>query len=43
MCIRDRNKKERKRLLDCVDLLDVVDFVEGKWGLGEKVGKEAFG
>jgi len=39
--MEDMNRKERKRLLDCADLLDVVDFVERKWGLGERVGKGA--
>lgn len=27
------NKAERRRLMECQDLLDLVDFVEGKWGL----------
>lgn len=37
--MEDMNKRERKRLLDCADLFDVVDLVEWKWGLGEKVAK----
>lgn len=29
----DMGKKERKRLMACADLVDLVDFVEEKWGL----------
>jgi hypothetical protein len=31
------NKRERSRLMGCQDLIDVIHFVDGKWGLGEKV------
>lgn len=27
------NKAERRKLMDCQDLLDLVDFVQDKWGL----------
>lgn len=30
-------KEERKQLLACADLIELLDFVEAKWGLGEKV------
>ena len=29
----DMDKMERKRLMECQDLLDLVNFVESKWGL----------
>nr|POE78594.1 trna-dihydrouridine(20a/20b) synthase [nad(p)+] [Quercus suber] len=32
---QDMTKKEKKRLMACQDLIDLIDFVEGKWGLGD--------
>lgn len=31
----DMGKKEKKRLMACEDLVDLIDFVEEKWGLDE--------
>jgi tRNA-dihydrouridine synthase 4 len=31
----DMDKRERRRLMECHDLLDLVDFVDGKWGRSE--------
>jgi len=30
-------KKARRRLMDCRDLIDLVDLVEEEWGLDNKV------
>lgn len=35
-------KKERRRLMACRDLVDLIDFVEDKWGLGDGAVMSAF-
>lgn len=36
-------KKERKRLMDCQDTLDLIDFVEDQWGSAKSVDAESNG
>lgn len=36
-------KKERRSLMDCQDLLDLIDFVEGQWGLARILDTEPSG
>jgi hypothetical protein len=31
-------KKQKMALMNCRDLLELNDFVEDKWGRGERVG-----
>ncbi|KAF2767185.1 tRNA-dihydrouridine synthase [Teratosphaeria nubilosa] len=38
---KSMGKKEKRRLMECKDLIDLMDFIEEKWGLGDgsRVGK----